>query len=85
MVPKYYQYEVLNFADKLHIQYIPSNCFLYQTLQNTHKKHMNDEKSDYKAYKKKQNTWYKKLSEPKSDNLSKDITWTKYILEITYK
>ena len=37
---------------------------------------MNDEKSDYKAQ--------KKLSEPKTDSLSKDIRWTKYILEITY-
>ena len=28
--------------------------------------------------------WYEKLSEPESDNLSKDIMWTKYLLEITY-
>ena len=27
----------------------------------------------------------KKLSEPESDNLGKDIRWTKYISEITYK
>ena len=45
---------------------------------------MNDEKSDYRAWKNKQNMWYKKLSEPETDNLSKDIRWTKYILEITY-
>ena len=45
---------------------------------------MNDEKSNYKAYKNKQNKWYKKLSEPEIDDLTKDIRWTKYILEITY-
>ena len=45
----YCQYEVLNFADKLHIQYIPLRCFLFQILQNTHKNNMNDEESDYKA------------------------------------
>ena len=45
---------------------------------------MNDEKSDHKAQKSKRNTWFKKLSEPETDNLSKDIRWPKYILEITY-
>ena len=45
---------------------------------------MNDEKSDYRAWKNKQNLWYKKLSELETDNLSKDIRWEKYILEITY-
>ena len=45
---------------------------------------MNDEKSDYRAWKNKQNLWYKRLSELETDNLSKDIRWTKYILEITY-
>ena len=44
---------------------------------------MNDEKSDYKAQKNKQNM-YKKLSEPETDNQSKNIRWTKDILEITY-
>ena len=45
---------------------------------------MNDEKSDYRAWKNKQNMWYKKLSELETDNLSKDIRWKKYILEIAY-
>ena len=35
MVTKYCQYEVLNFADKLHIQSIPFKLLLFQTLQNT--------------------------------------------------
>ena len=34
--------------------------------------------------KNKQNMWYKKLNKPEIDNVSEDIRWSKYILEITY-
>ena len=50
MVTKYCQYEVLNFADKLHIQYIPFK--LLSVADNAgyiQKNIMNDEESDYKA------------------------------------
>ena len=50
MVTKYCQYEVLNFADKLHIQYIPFKLLsVSDNAGYIQKNIMNDEESDYKA------------------------------------
>ena len=48
---QYDQYEVLNFADKLHIQYnIPFKLLsVSDTAKYIHKKHLNDEEPIYKA------------------------------------
>ena len=53
IVSKYCQYEVLNFADKLHIQYnIPFKLLsVSDTAKYIHKKHLNDEEPIYKAEK----------------------------------
>ena len=61
MVTKYCPYKVLNYAEKLQMQYIP---FKLLSVLDT---------AEYIQQKTKQNAWYKNLSKPETDNQSKDL------------
>ena len=75
IVTKYWQHEVLKFADKLHIQYIPFKLLsVSDTAEYIQKTLWMMRNQTIRHRKTNKIPWCIKLSEPETDNLGKDIS-----------